>query len=123
MEELKALCTEWLNAKQNEAACVAARIKIEERIITLTGKKDEGSETHMTDGFKVTVKAVINRKMDWDKWKEVKAKIPVELQPVKMKPELDDRGVKWLAENRPDLYALLPVEVKPGKTGIEVKAA
>lgn len=123
MEELKALCSQWLLAKQDEAACVAKRIAIEEKIVAATGKKDEGSETHVTDGYKVTVKAVINRKMDWDKWKEVKVKIPVEMQPVKMKPELDDKGVKWLAENRPDLYALLPIEVKPGKTGIEVKVA
>jgi hypothetical protein len=62
--------------------------------------------------------------MDWDRWPEVKEKIPAHLRPVKTKEELDERGVKWLAENRPELYALLPLEVKPAKTAvnIEVKA-
>lgn len=122
-EELKDLAGRWLSAKQEEAKAIAERVKIEEKIVAITGKRDEGSQTHDADGFKVTVKGVVYRKMDWDKWKQVQAEFPVELQPVKMKPELDDKGCKWLAENRPDLYKLLPIEVKPGKTGVEVKVA
>ncbi len=123
MEALKGLAAEWLSAKAIEAKAVADRVAIEEKIVAVTGKKDEGSQTHDADGFKITVRGVINRKMDWDKWKEVEPQIPAELRPVKQKPELDDKGVKWLQANRPDLYALLPLETKPGKTGIDIKAA
>jgi hypothetical protein len=123
MERLKELAADWLRAKAVEAKAVADRVAIEEKIIAVTGKKNEGSQTHDADGFKVTVKAVINRKMDWDKWREVEPQIPAELRPVKLKPELDDKGVRWLQENRPDLYLLLPIETKPGKTGIEIKVA
>ncbi len=123
MEGLKGLAAEWLSAKAIEAKAVADRVAIEEKIVAVTGKKDEGSQTHDADGFKITVRGVINRKMDWDKWKEVEPQIPAELRPVKQKPELDDKGVKWLQANRPDLYALLPLETKPGKTGIDIKAA
>lgn len=121
MEELKKLAQDWLAAKAEEAAANARRFAIEQQIVAITGKKDEGAQTTKGEGCSVTVTGVINRKMDWKKWDEVKASIPAELHPVKQKPELDEKGVKWLKENRPDIYALLPIEVKPGKAGIEVK--
>ncbi len=122
MQALKGLAAEWLAAKAIEAKAVADRVAIEEKIVAVTGKKDEGSQTHDADGFKITVKGVINRKMDWTKWEEVKSTIPSELHPVKMKPELDEKGIKWLQEHRVDLYALLPITATPGKTGIDIKA-
>ncbi len=121
MEELKKLAQDWLSAKAEEAAANTRRVAIEQKIVALTGQKQEGSKTTKAAGFSITVKGVINRKMDWEKWDEVKANIPAELHPVKQKPELDEKGVKWLKENRPDIYAMLPIEVKPGKTGVEIK--
>lgn len=117
------LCADWLRAKEVERKATADRVTIEELIISQTGKKDEGAQTHATDGFKVTVTGKISRKMDWEKWNTIKAQIPAEMHPVKMKPELDEKGVKWLAENEPTLYRLLPIEVKPAKTAVEVKVA
>ncbi len=121
MEELKKLAQDWLLAKAEEAAANTRRVAIEQKIVALTGQKQEGSETHKAEGFSIVVKGVINRKMDWKKWEQIKASIPVELHPVKQKPEIDEKGVKWLKENRPDIYAMLPIEVKPGKTGVEIK--
>ena len=122
MESLKELCQKWLAAKARERQAADERAKIEAQMVALTGQKTEGSQTHDAgDGFKVIVKGVMNRKMDWDKWDQVKDQIPVELRPVKMKPTLDETGVKWLQENRVDLYALLPITATPGKTGIEIK--
>lgn len=122
MESLKELCQKWLAAKARERQAADERAKIEAQMVALTGQKTEGSQTHDAgDGFKVVVKGVMNRKMDWDKWDQVKDQIPAELRPVKMKPTLDETGVKWLQENRVDLYALLPITATPGKTGIEIK--
>lgn len=122
MEILNELCQKWLAAKARERQAAEERGKIEAQIIALTGQKAEGSQTHDAGaGFKVVVKGVMNRKMDWDAWEKIKDQIPAELRPVKMKPTLDETGVKWLQENRVDLYALLPITATPGKTGVEIK--
>jgi len=118
---IEQLSAEWLAAKKAEAAAHKQRTAIEEQIILLTGKRDEGSKTVAANGFKVTVTGKLSRKMDWDLWEIAKTKIDKNLWPVKMKPELDETGVKWLQNNEPEIYALLPIEVKPAKTAIEVK--
>lgn len=122
MNTLEALCEDWLAAKENERKATALRVSIEDMIVGITGKKDEGAQTHEAGNFKVAVTGKVTRKMDWDKWDQVKASIPANLHPVKLKPELDEKGVKWLRDNQPDLYALLPIETKPAKTAVEVKA-
>lgn len=119
---LEQLVAEWRIAKKAEAAANKDRTAIEEQIIALTGKRDEGSQTHTVEGFKITVTGKVSRKMDWDKWEQVKSQIAPNLHPVKYKPELDEKGVKYLQANEPEIYALLPIEVKPAKTAIEVKA-
>lgn len=122
--ELKELCSKWLAAKQAEAEWNKRRVEVEEQIVAITGKKDEGAQTTNEDGFKITVTGKVTRKMDWDKWKEIEGSIPAALRPVKYKPELDEKGVKYLMQNEPEIYARLPIEVKPAKTAvtIEVKA-
>jgi hypothetical protein len=115
------LCNQWLEAKKAEAVANKRRVELENQIVELTGKRDEGSQTHSFTGFKVTVTGKVTRKMDWKAWESVKAQIDPQIHPVKYKPELDEKGVKWLQENKPDVYALLPMEVKPAKTSVEVK--
>ncbi len=119
---LEQLAAEWVRNKHIENAANAARVAVEEQIILLTGKRDEGAETHQPTGFKVTVTGKVTRKMDWKAWETVKTQIPADLHPIKTKEELDEKGVKWLQENRSDLYALLPIEVKPAKTAVDIKA-
>ena len=119
---LEQLSADWLKAKAEEASANKRRVAIEDQIVGITGKRDEGSKTVDATGFKITVTGKISRKMDWDKWEDVKAKIAPNLHPVKFKPELDEKGVKYLQANEPEIYALLPIEVKPAKTAIEVKA-
>lgn len=122
MDQLKDLSTQWLEAKAREKQANSDRIAIEEKIVAITGKRDEGSKTHDIGDFKITVTGKINYKMDWKKWDEVKAQVPAELHPVKLKPEVDAKGIGWLRDNKPELYALVPVEIAPAKTGIEIAA-
>ena len=119
---IEQLSADWLDAKKAEAVANKKRVGIEEQIVLLTGKRDEGSQTVDASGYKITVTGKVTRKMDWDKWKTVKAQIHPNLWPVKSKPELDEKGVKYLQANEPEIYALLPIEVKTAKTAIEVKA-
>lgn len=118
---LDQLSAAWLAAKKAENTAAKERAAIEEQIVALTGKRDEGAQTHEAEGFKVTVTRKVSRKMDWDKWETVKAQIAPNLHPIKYKPELDEKDVKYLQANGPEIYALLPIEVKPAKTAIEVK--
>ena len=122
MADANTLATEWLRAKAEEAAANKRRLQIEEQLVAELGKKDEGSKTVDLGQFKVTLTGKVTRRMDWDKWEQVKGQIAPALWPVKMKPELDEKGVKWLQQNEVEIYALLPIEVKPAKTAIEVKA-
>jgi hypothetical protein len=94
------------------------------------GNNDLYRTQHFTHGsrqstdsskFESNITSKISRKMDWKAWEAIKAQIPPEMHPVKLKPELDEKGVKWLADNQPDIYKLLPIEVKPAKTAVEVK--
>lgn len=118
---LEKLCADWLKAKQVETAANDLRLNIEEQIVALTGKKDEGAKTVDAEGYKLTITGKISKKMDWAKWEAIKSQIPDLLHPVKFKPEVDEKGVKYLQQNNPEIYALLPLEVKPAKTSVEVK--
>lgn len=121
MSQLKQLCTDWLKAKADEGRANKARVAIEEDIVAIIGKRDEGAQTIEQDGFKVTTTGKVTRKMDWDKWTAIKDQIPANLRPVKTKEELDEKGVKYLKDNEPEIYKLLPIEIKPAKTAVEVK--
>ena len=120
-QSVEQLCADWLKAKQSERKANADRVSIEAQIVELTGKRDEGAKTVEVSGFKITVTGKISRKMDWDAWEKIKAQIPADMHPVKLKPELDEKGVKWLAGNEPDIYKLLPIVSTPAKTAVEVK--
>ena len=119
---IEELCVKWIGAKHAESEWNLRRIEIEKEIVAITGKRDEGSETSEHGDWKVTVTGKLTRKMDWEKWKTVQAQIPASLHPVKFKPELDERGVKYLQANEPEIYKLLPIEVKDAKPAVEVKA-
>lgn len=118
---LEQLCANWMLIKATESQATAERIAIEDKIVALTGKRDEGAQTVAAGDYKITITGKLSRKMDWQAWESVKTQIPQELHPVKLKPELDEKGVKWLAQHQPDYYRLLPIEAKPAKTAISIK--
>lgn len=121
MPDIESLATDWLRAKGEEAAANKKRVKIESQLVELIGKKDEGSQTQKVGNFKITTTGKVTRKMDWEKWESIKGQIAPVLHPVKTKKELDEKGVKWLQENEPELYKLLPITVTPAKTAIDIK--
>lgn len=116
------LCRSWLTAKAEESAANRRRLQIEADIVAKVGARTEGSQTSEADGFKVTTTGKQSISMDWDKWEQVKATIAANLWPVKTKSEVDAKGVRYLQLNEPEVYAKLPIEVKPAKTAVEVKA-
>lgn len=125
LEKVKALSRSWLEAKQNEASWREARIALEDSILEITGARPEGSETHTAGEFKVTVTGKMTRTLDADLWESIKDSIPENLRPVTYKPSLDLKGLRYLQNNEPEIYAIAAkaIEMKPAKTAITIKEA
>lgn len=121
MEGVKGLCRDWIEAKKAEAAANAKRVAIEAKLIEVVGAKKVGSQTTNESGFKVVTTGKENTKLNFDEWEKVKDQFPVEMRPIKTKEELDESGVKWLKENKPELYKLLPIEITPAKTSVKIE--
>lgn len=124
MSNIDGLMAEWLDAKAAEQKAQALRYKIEAEITAAFEAKPEGAITHKTEAYKVTLTQPVTRKVDVLMWEVVKHHLPEALRPVKIKVEADAAGMKWLANNEPDLWAKVAkaFETKPGKIGVKVEA-
>ena len=117
------IAQELYEARQVEREANERRVQLEEELIALVGAREEGSKTHTIGDFKVTITGKLNRKIDWEIFDDsIASQIPESLQPVKVKRELDDAGVKYLANNEPQLYKLLSkaLTIKPAKTAVTI---
>lgn len=123
--DLSRLANLWLIAKHEEEMANRERIRIEEQMLPLLEQKTEGSvTTELPSGHKVTVTNKLTRALDFDAFARVRDAIPPALRPIKVKEVLDEAGVKWLANNEPNVYAILApcLTVKPAKPGFKVVA-
>ena len=120
---IEGLCGGWLEAKRREDEARKSRIEIENQISVALEKKPEGSITHKLEHYKVTLTQPIYRKLDAAKWATVKTLIGADMWPVKVIVEADATACKYLANNEPQLWALIAdaFTVTPGKIGVEVK--
>ena len=117
------IANELFEAREAEKKANERRVELEEELIAILGQKEEGAQTHEVGDYKVTITGKLIRKIDWDLYdKSIAAKIPESLQPVKVKRELDDSGVKYLANNEPQIYRLLAkaLTIKPAKTNVTI---
>lgn len=119
---LSQLAAAFAAAKDEEARATELRRSIAAQIQALTGHDAEGSKTYKDGDWRVTVKAPLITSMDWEQWETMKMAIPEQFWPVEMKPSLDMKGVKWIADNDPGLYAVLAqcLTVKPGALSVTV---
>lgn len=120
---IEGLCGAWLEAKRREDEAKRQRLEVEKAIASALDVKSEGAITHKLTVYKVTLTQPIYRKLDVAKWDAVKTNIGQEFWPVKVITEADATGCKWLAKERPDLWAMIAdaFTVSPGKIGVEVK--
>lgn len=117
------LAEEWLEAKRDEAAANARRIKIEAQLSEAINIPQEGSKTQKIDGYKITATQPVARNINLVEWEKVKDKVSDELRPVKVKIEADAAGCKYLANNEPEIWAKIATAfyVKPGKVGFKIE--
>lgn len=121
----KELLEKWIELKDFEERARNQRHEVEAKIVDALGddKPSEGSRTFNFDQLKLKVIQRVDRKLDLAQWDQIKQHVDPEFWPVKTKIEVDDTGVKWIAENRKDLYSIIApaITVKPGKPGVTVE--
>lgn len=120
-ETLQQLASELLIAKATEDNAKEQRIKAEQDIIDLIGCKENGSETHDTERYKVTTKGGYLYACDMDALEGLD--IEPRLRPVKTEVKFDPKGYKWLQENESEVFKKVAtvVTVKPTKSSVTVK--
>lgn len=123
MSNIDALAEAWLEAKSAENTAKAKRLKIEAELAEALEAKDEGSITHKLDDHKVTLTQPVYRKLDQEMWPSVMYKVPEQMRPVKTKLEADPAGMKWLANNEPEMWVKIApaFTTSKGKIGIKVE--
>lgn len=118
------LCAAWLRAKAKEESARRERVTIEEELINFVDTKPEGSKTSTVDGFKVEVKCGFNRRLEPAGFDVIDATIPDGLRPIKIKRELDEKGLSYLQSNEPQYYNILApfLTVRPSKPSFSITA-
>lgn len=117
----------WLKAKKAEDTAKNKRYAIEEQINSLYPDFDGNSKTFKEEdlGFSVNVKKNIRFTFDQDAWASVRADIPEELRPEKIKFEVDEKGFKFLKESKEyqETYRKVSdcVTIKENKSTIKVE--
>jgi len=118
------IAAELMAAKTAEAKANAARVELEAEFIdAVSFDKVEGSQTFNEGPYKVTLTAKLTRKpSDLDDFIAAAKKLPADLQPLKIKTEMDLAGVKYLMAEKPDLFKIVAkfIVTEPAKTAVVV---
>lgn len=117
---LEDAAADWMDAKKEEIAANKRRVEIEEELLSFLQAKIEGRESHQIGPYKVTLTGRLNRKVEWDMLH--KLNIPENLIPVRNKPELDLKALRYLENNEPELFKLFSkiLTIEPAKTSVTV---
>lgn len=120
---MRDLIEKYLSAKAAEQMAIDTRVAIGNEIAEKLGTPAEGSATHEVDGYKVTVKQPVNRRVDWDAFDRVTDGWEPQHLPITTKRELDAKGLRWVKENLPGAYEKLAraITATPGRIAVEIK--
>lgn len=113
----------WLQAKTNEDAAKRERLRVEALMLAQRPpSKEEGQEGFQEDGYKITYKSALNRKLDQKTIGEVLSKIPDILWPVRQTWEVDTAKLRALEQNEAVYYRIFAqaMTTTPAKTNIQV---
>ena len=83
----------------------------------------EGTAQTVTKFFKVTTTGKLTRKLDLKAWNKIKDSVPEDLQPVKVKVEIDLKKLRALEQANPEVFKQVSraIETKEGNTGVKVE--
>jgi len=111
---------DWMDAKNAETKANKDRIAAEQELIDFIGIQLEGGESHQIGPYKVTLTGRLNRKVDWDIISTLG--IIEDVLPIKQKPELDLKALRYLQSNEPEIYNTFckALTIEPAKTSVTV---
>ena len=121
--ELDKLCHAHQQAAEEEKKAKARRLEIEGLIVAISPVKEEGSSITKTRYYKCTCTGKLTRKLDQEAWENIRDDIPLELQPVKTKVDIDLPKLRAIENANPELFKLVcnAIATKPAKTSIKVE--
>jgi hypothetical protein len=116
---------EWIDAKRQEAAARTRRVQIEAQLIELHGfdATREGTETYLTDKYRVKCSARVTQKVDAKKLKEIARDNGLDDQIERLFRWRVDMNKNIWKKTHPDITNLfLPaIESKPSKPAVVVE--
>lgn len=125
---MQKLIEAWLDAKMDETLAKERRVETERQLLDAiiddgVELKEEGSKTVPHGGHKIVVTSKVYRKADFELLDAVLSDVPVNLHPIKTERKIDDKGIRWLRDNDPELYRKISkcITATPGKPGIAIK--
>lgn len=121
--DINTLSTEWLIAKAEENAANKRRVVIEQQIINILGSLEYGSQTHDQGDFKITITGKLNYKADFIVLDDVLKHIKPDLHPIKVERKLDEKGLRYLQNNEPEIFEQIAraITITPAKTSVTIK--
>lgn len=123
--EAKELIEAWRKSKRLEILHRDKRRDLGQQLAELLGHGQEigKTKTYTVDSHKVTVNKTVYRQPDWDVLDPLFAANPDMHPPVKVKRELDPKGLKHYETEHPDYYRALcdGFSTKPGVPQITIK--
>ena len=123
--ELDVLAHELQVAKDREAVCREARLAIEEKIVALTEKKEEGTVSTKTEFYKVSVTFGVDRKVDAEIARSLADEMDAEryARIFRWKPEVSVSELKYLKDNNPEVFRQVSraLTAKPTKPSVKVE--
>ena len=123
--ELDVLAHELQVAKDREAVCREARLAIEEKIVALMEKKEEGTVSTKTEFYKVSVTFGVDRKVDAEIARSLADEMDAEryARIFRWKPEVSVSELKYLKDNNPEVFRQVSraLTAKPTKPSVKVE--
>jgi len=110
MEQLEQLAMDFIDAKKSEEKAREIRVGIENKILELTGCKEDGAETHNIGEYKIVTKGALRYSCNIEDLDNVE--IEGSLKPIKTERKFDLKGFKWLKENDTEVYEKIASVVK-----------
>ena len=125
VSEIDQLAFDLEAAKTHELHAKEARLVIEEKIVALTEKKEEGTVSKKGDYYKLSVTFGIDRKVD----PEIARSLANEMDAEQFgriflwKPEVSVTELKHLRDNKPEVFGLVSKAItsKPSKPSVKVE--
>lgn len=120
---LHALMAELAGFKRQKKALEVAISETERLILQNIETKEEGTVVHVAGDYKLTASFKLNRTLDQKLWSSIQEQIPAHLRPVRVKYEVDTKGIRYIQNNEPDIYKkIVPaLTVKPAKPYLKLE--